>query len=97
MDVPIDGTTTRTVIIDDLKQSGSTQEGADEVFNQALEQGIIDQQNGVVMGFRFPLCITGILTSTLEAKAKTSQRHPSNYIPRLMRYRCLPEKRINKE
>jgi len=54
LDVPIDHTTKRTVIIDGLKQSGLTQKEADDLFTQALEQGIIDKRDSGLYGIPIP-------------------------------------------
>ena len=54
MDVPIDGTTTRTAIIHSLKQSDLTQEEADALFKRALEQGILDKRKSGKYGIPIP-------------------------------------------
>ncbi|MCY4171392.1 MAG: ATP-binding protein [Bacteroidetes bacterium] len=60
-DVPIDGTTTRTVIIDGIKQSGLNEEDADNLFTRALDQGIIDHQKRGRYGIPIPSFHTWLL------------------------------------
>jgi len=45
-DVPFDETTTRPAIMSGLISSGLTHDEAADLFNQALEQGVIDERDG---------------------------------------------------
>ncbi|MCY4233899.1 MAG: ATP-binding protein [Bacteroidetes bacterium] len=54
MDVPTDGTTTKPAITSSLKQNGLTQKEADDLFTQALYQGVIDQRKGGRYGIPIP-------------------------------------------
>jgi len=60
-DVPLDSTTTRVAIIHSLEHSGFTPEDADELFTQALDQGIIDQRKRGRYGIPIPSMHTWLL------------------------------------
>ncbi len=83
MDVPIDGATTRIRIIDDLKQSGLTQEEADKLFNQALEQGIIDQRDGGEYGIPIPSMHNWLIDQYAKNKSQDIPQTPKKLPPKL--------------
>ena len=61
MDVPTYKTMTKPAITSSLKQSGLTKKEADDLFTQALEQGIIDKRKGENYGIPIPSLHTWLM------------------------------------
>ncbi|MCY4171165.1 MAG: ATP-binding protein [Bacteroidetes bacterium] len=69
MDVPTDKTTTKPAITSSLKKSGLTKKEAGKLFNQALEQGIIDQRKGGRYGIPIPSFHTWLVDEYAKGKS----------------------------
>ncbi len=80
MDVPTDGTTTGPAIIAILKKSGLTQKEADDLFTQALDQGIIDKRNGGRYGIPIPSMHSWLIDEHIGNKSQDIQ-HPPKSLP----------------
>ncbi len=70
LDVPIDGTKTRSAIMASLKQSGLPQQEADKLFTQALEQGIIDKRKRGRYGIPIPSMHTWLVDEYARDKKR---------------------------
>jgi len=74
--IPLDSTTTRTVIINSLKQIGLAQKEADDLFTQALDKGIIDQRDGGVFGIPIPSMHTWLVDEYAKDKIQDIPQLP---------------------
>ena len=89
MDVPTDKTTTKSAITSSLKKSGLTKKEAGKLFNQALEQGIIDQREGGRYGIPIPSFHTWLVDE--YAKGKSQDIHqPPKLLPPKPTHELLP-------
>ena len=82
MDVPIDDTTTRPAIISNLKNSGLTHKEADDLFTQALDQGIIDKRKGGRYGIPIPSMHSWLIDEHIRNKGQDIQHPPKSLPPR---------------
>jgi len=92
-DLPLEGTTTRTAIMAKLMQEYS-QRDADNLFNQALNQGIIDRRSDGYYGIPIPSMQTWLIDqygtgrgrSVFSQSEKSEQGEPEKTIGAKSRY-----------
>jgi len=82
MDVPTDKTTTKPAITSSLKKSGLTKKEAGKLFNQALEQGIIDQRKGGRYGIPIPSFHTWLVDEYVIGKSQGIHQPPKLLPPK---------------
>ena len=82
MDVPPDKTTTKSAITSSLKKSGLTEKEAGKLFNQALEQGIIDQRKGGRYAIPIPSFHTWLMDEYVKGKSQDIHQPPKLLPPK---------------
>ena len=92
MDVPPDKTTTKSAITSSLKKSGLTEKDAGKLFNQALEQGIIDKRKGGRYGIPIPSFHTWLMDEYAKGKSQDIHQPPKLLPPKPIQLLPLPMK-----